>query len=208
MSYSIPGLNSTFFLLNTDENFIYIVFFGTFIAVDSTELNVNQNENIHNMQLVLEVCEGSNTVILNKKEPGRRSQLWRMDSSGRLIHEGSSPPLDPRKSQQANVSINENALVLDISSQYCKPGEYTHLMLRKINRKRSYTQTWHFTKDGRLKCEFDDLYVQPQNGFLGLKKGNFAVLGPTQPISYLKLEDGIQFEQGICTQKMRKGKNY
>lgn len=128
-----------------------------------------------------------------------------MDSSGRLLHEGSSPPLDPRKSQQSNASINTNAYVLDISSQYCKNGEYTALMLRKINPKRSYTQTWHFTKDGRLKCEFDDMYVQPQSGFLGLKQGNIAVLGPTQSVCYLKMDDGIPFEQSIFTQKMRKG---
>ena len=49
------------------------------------------------------------------------------------------------------------------------------------------------------------MFVQPQNGFLGLKKGNIAVLGPTQPVSYLKFSNGIQFEQAISTQKMRKG---
>lgn len=195
-----PGNNLTY------ENLTYICFTGTFLAVDAAELNVEQNENIHNMQLVLEVCEGSNTVILNRKQFGRRSQLWRMDSSNRLLHEGSSPPIDQsRRSLPGNSSINENALVLDISSQYCKSGEYTTLMLRKINPKRSYTQTWHFTKDGRLKCEFNDMYVQPDKGFLGLKKGNVAVLGPVRKPTHLELENGIPFEQGICTQKMRKG---
>lgn len=48
-----PGNNLTY------ENFIYIAFTGTFIGVDATELTVKQNENIHNMQLVLEVCEGN-----------------------------------------------------------------------------------------------------------------------------------------------------
>ena len=195
-----PGNNLTY------ENLAYICFTGTFLAVDAAELTVDQNENIHNMQLVLEVCEGSNTVILNKKQFGRRSQLWRMDSSHRLLHEGSSPPSEQgRKSLPGNSSINENAMVLDIASPFCKPGEYTALMLRKINPKRSPTQTWNFTRDGRLKCECDEMYVQPMSGFLGLKKGNIAVLGPSQPVSYLKLDNGIQFEQGICTQKMRKG---
>lgn len=57
-----PGGSSSIYDLNslrpgnnlTYENFIYIAFTGTFVAVDSTELH----ENIYNMQLVLEVCEG------------------------------------------------------------------------------------------------------------------------------------------------------
>lgn len=113
------------------------------------------------------------------------------------------PPVDSRNRNQQNNEL-ENALVLDISSQYCKSSEYTALMLRKINPKRSYTQTWNFV-DGKLKCEFDDMFVQPQNGFLGLKKGNIAVLGPTQSVNYLKFNNNIPFEQAISTQKMRKG---
>lgn len=45
-------------------------------------------------QLVLDVPEGTR-VRLARKEIGRRSQLWRMTSTGMLQHEGSSPPHDP-----------------------------------------------------------------------------------------------------------------
>jgi len=40
---------------------------------------------------VLDVPEGSR-VVLSKKSGAKRSQLWRMTSTGMLQHEGSSPP--------------------------------------------------------------------------------------------------------------------
>ncbi len=52
-------------------------------------------------QLVLDVPEGTR-VKLARKENGRRSQLWRMTSTGRLQHEGSSPPHDPSSRKAAN----------------------------------------------------------------------------------------------------------
>lgn len=62
-------------------------------------------------QLVLDVPEGT-MVKLSRKENGRRSQLWRMTSTGRLQHEGSSPPHDPTSRKAAN---NAASLVLDLS---------------------------------------------------------------------------------------------
>lgn len=50
---------------------------------------------VESQQLVLDVPEGTK-VILNRKEKGARSQLWRMTGEGQLQHEGSSPPRDPR----------------------------------------------------------------------------------------------------------------
>lgn len=46
-------------------------------------------------QLVLDVPEGSERVILSRKQQGARSQLWRMTVDGQLQHEGSSPPCAP-----------------------------------------------------------------------------------------------------------------
>ena len=66
-------------------------------------------------QLVLDVPEGT-MVKLSRKENGRRSQLWRMTSTGRLQHEGSSPPHDPTSRKAAN---NAASLVLVLSLLPC-----------------------------------------------------------------------------------------
>jgi hypothetical protein len=55
---------------------------------------------VESQQLVLDVPEGTK-VILNRKEKGARSQLWRMTGEGQLQHEGSSPPRDPRSKHSA-----------------------------------------------------------------------------------------------------------
>lgn len=57
-------------------------------------------------QLVLDVPEGTR-VKLGRKEAGRRSQLWRMTSTGMLQHEGSSPPYDPtsKKAQKRSIIL-------------------------------------------------------------------------------------------------------
>lgn len=195
-----PGDNLSY------ENFFYIAFSGTFLSVHEAENEVSvqqySDQDIKSMQLVLDVPEGSRKVIINRKEPGRRSQLWRMDQYRRLLHEGSSPPKDPRKSGSKSEGIS---FVLDIEAQCAYPGQYSSLTLRSIDNKRSLTQYWSFTSEGRLCCEHPDLYVQPRDGFLGLFIGNEVVLGPSQPITYSKLPNNVAFEQALTTQKMRKG---
>uniref|UniRef100_T1KHU8 UBA domain-containing protein n=1 Tax=Tetranychus urticae TaxID=32264 RepID=T1KHU8_TETUR len=195
-----PGDNLSY------ENFFYIAFSGTFLSVQESENDVSvqqfDDQDIKSMQLVLDVPEGSRKVIINRKEPGRRSQLWRMDQYRRLLHEGSSPPKDPRKSGSKNEGVS---FVLDIEAHCAYPGQYSSLVLRSIDNKRSLTQYWNFTQDGRLSCEHPGLYVQPKDGFLGLFIGNDVVLGPPQPITYAKFSNGIPFEQALSTQKMRKG---
>ena len=189
----------------TYENFIYLAFTGTFGSEDSDDDTLavspllTRDHSQH--QLVFDVMEETKTVFLARKERGKRSQLWRIDSHKRLIHEGSSPPLDPNDPKKTSFhKTNKNALVLDVANSCALPGEYTPLMIRKIDAKRALSQTWTFTADGRLCCEYPDLYVQPKNGFKGLKVGSHIVLGPHRPEGKV-----IPTEQLICCKKMRKG---
>jgi hypothetical protein len=194
----------------TYENFIYISFTGTF-QDESDDENVTvgshwTRDDINRHQLVFDVPEGSKSVFLARKERGKRSQLWRMDNSKRLIHEGSSPPLDPNDPKRSSFhKTDKNALVLDISTQCALPGEYMPLMLRKIDARRALTQTWTFTSDGRLCCEHPNLFVQSRDGFIGLRAGKEVVLGPTCINKFDTKPNGIPIEQTISTQKMRKG---
>ncbi|TRY87039.1 hypothetical protein DNTS_009138 [Danionella cerebrum] len=95
------------------ENFIYIAASFTF-SEDAGKRPVGKNRAVNCAELVLDVETKTQRVILKKKEPGKRSQLWRMTGSGMLCHEGSSPPQS-------------------------KPSQP-----RPLNSRRSTTQTWHF----------------------------------------------------------------
>jgi vacuolar protein sorting-associated protein 13D len=191
----------------TYDNFIYISFNGTFQdESDDEKVTVGSRwirDDINRHQLVFDVPEGSKSVFLACKERGKRSQLWRMDNSKRLIHEGSSPPLDPNDPKRSSFHrTDKNALVLDISTQCALPGEYIPLMLRKIDARRALTQTWTFTSDGRLCCGHSNLFVQSRDG---LRAGKEVVLGPTRTYKFETMPNGIPIEQAIGTQKMRKG---
>jgi hypothetical protein len=75
-----------------------------------------------NQSLVLDVVESTSSVetskvrqkkykiVLRAKEPGRRSQLWRMTTDGKLAHEGTSPPQDPKHFNP--LKSQENMLVI------------------------------------------------------------------------------------------------
>ena len=69
----------------------------------------------YDKNLVLDVKDGA--VILAPKENGKRSQLWRMDAKGQLIHEGSSPPRDPRRPGTVGGAAEgkQSIFVLDIA---------------------------------------------------------------------------------------------
>lgn len=179
------------------ENFIYIAFTGTFVD-DSTP---GLSHNLNGKEYVLDVLYG-NKVVINKREAGKRSQLWRMTSTGMLQHEGSSPPRDPHKPNVVNAS---KIFVLDISGLSPQPGEYISLMIRKPDPRRKHTQTWKFTSDGRLCCAYPNMFVQSKDGFKGLRRGNDVVLGPSMPVSYVTMENGIPLEQAICRRKLRGG---
>ncbi|CAL1290806.1 unnamed protein product [Larinioides sclopetarius] len=179
------------------ENFIYIIFTGTF-SEDSTS---TVPPNLANKEYVLDVPYG-NKIVINKREAGKRSQLWRMTSTGMLQHEGSSPPRDPHKSNSSNSA---KTMVLDIADLGPQPGEYTNLILRKPDPRRKHTQTWKFTSDGRLCCGYPNMYVQSRDGFKGLRRGTDVVLGPAMPVSFVTLDNGIPIEQAISRKKLRGG---
>lgn len=179
------------------ENFIYIAFTGTYLDSSST----TQSHNLSGKEYVLDVPYG-NKIVINKREAGKRSQLWRMTSTGMLQHEGSSPPRDPHK---PNAATSAKTFVLDISDLSPQPGEYSPLMLRKPDPRRQHTQTWKFTSDGRLCCGYPNMFVQSKDGFKGLRRGNDVVLGPSMPVSYVSMENGLPFEQAISPRKLRGG---
>ncbi|XP_023229581.1 vacuolar protein sorting-associated protein 13D-like isoform X2 [Centruroides sculpturatus] len=185
-------------------NFIYLSFTGTFSSLEKQDpLQTKSFKKMMCQDLVLDVPEGTTKVILSRKEQGKRSQLWRMGSTGLLHHEGSSPPQDPRR--KVSQKDLERTLVLDIAGLSPLPGIFVPLMLRKPDERRSLTQTWHFTEDGRLCCDHPNLFVQPKDGFSGLKAGQEAVLGPNQPVIYMTTPNDIPLEQAIVPQKLRGG---
>ena len=179
----------------TYENFIYIAMTTTF------QLGW---EDDNSAELVLDVPEGSR-IVLGKKSGAKRSQLWRMTSTGMIQHEGSSPPQDPKSKKQLDQS---HILVLDIAGPSDKPDNFAPLMLRKPDLKRSLTQTWRFTEDGRLSCQHSFLHVQAKDGYLGLSVGKDLVLGPTPSICLGRTEAGIPCEQAVSRQKLRPGSGY
>jgi vacuolar protein sorting-associated protein 13D len=145
-------------------------------------------------QLVLGVI--GNKVVLMKKQPGDRAQLWRMNNEKQLEHEGSSPPSEPGKHAQRYV--------LDLEKPP-QPLQSNQLIVRPANCQRRSTQTWYFTEDGRLMCEHTSMCVQPRNGFFGLKKGTDAVLALIVRDTKIINSNGVPFEQAIERQKLRPG---
>ncbi|XP_039294739.1 vacuolar protein sorting-associated protein 13D isoform X2 [Nilaparvata lugens] len=187
----------------TYENFIYIAFTGTFKNVG----DVVDQLDISCQQLVLDVPEGSDRVILSRKEQGARSQLWRMTGDGHLQHEGSSPP----------SSNSERIMVLDISGPAPQPTQYVALVLRRPDKRRVSTQTWRFTDDGRLCCAHNNMCVQAKDGFFGLRndesefpwqKWSEVVLGPPQPECFRTTEQGIPLEQAVSRHRLRPGSGF
>ncbi|XP_071050524.1 intermembrane lipid transfer protein Vps13D isoform X2 [Onthophagus taurus] len=181
----------------TYENFIYIAFTGTFKrsngAVDPLD--------VESQELVLDVVNKTD-VILARKQQGQRSQLWRMTSLGQLQHEGSSPPSDPLQPKSGNI------YVLDIEGPAPQPSCYTRLCLRRTDPRRKSTQTWRFTEEGRLCCAHNNMCVQAQDGFFGLRQGNSAVLGLPQPVCHRTMQNGVPLEQAVSRQRMRPGSGF
>ncbi|XP_037024186.1 vacuolar protein sorting-associated protein 13D isoform X2 [Bradysia coprophila] len=198
--YSLRDLGMSHNL--TYENFIYIAFSETFKNVS----NIGNNSfdyDIESQQLVLTVVDGR--VFLARRQPGDRSQLWRMNKEKQLEHEGSSPPTEPgRKSSSASPRY-----VLDLE-RAPQPQKFTSLVVRPANRQRKSTQTWYFTEEGRLMCEHANMCVQSRDGFFNLRPGSDAVLGmivsPTP--TYMYTESLVPVEQAIERQKLRPGSGF
>ncbi|XP_065594227.1 intermembrane lipid transfer protein VPS13D isoform X2 [Cyrtonyx montezumae] len=182
------------------ENFIYIAATYTFSGLQETSVRpVAANKDAAYAELVLDVSPKTQRVILKKKEPGKRSQLWRMTGTGMLCHEGSSVPHNPHKPSPRSV---ESCMILDIAGLAAvTDNRYEPLMLRKPDRRRSTTQTWSF-RDGKLTCGIHGLVVQAKGGMLGLHDGAEVVLGPD---TSLELLGSVPPEQQFINQKMRPG---
>lgn len=165
----------------TYENFIYVAFTGTF---------TDETSPLEQQYLVLDVLpDNSGKVVLAVKQPGRRSQLWRMTSTGQLQHEGS--PAD-------------RVLVLDIEGTALQPSRSdSKLALRRPDARRRSTQMWKFTQDGRLCCAHDNMCVQSQDGLFGLRAGGAAVLGPIHVVKHRP-----PIEQAVGKQRMRPGSGF
>ncbi|XP_018606143.2 vacuolar protein sorting-associated protein 13D isoform X2 [Scleropages formosus] len=176
------------------ENYIYIA--ATYTFSESAENRpVGKSLSMSCAELVLDVETKTQRVILKKKEPGKRSQLWRMTGSGMLCHEGSSPP----QSKPAQPRPLNSSLVLDIAGLAAvTDNSYEPLMLRRPDSRRSTTQTWHFSS-GMLTCGLPRLVVQVKGGVAGLYDGAEVVLGPDS--SLLDVPPTQQF----INQKMRPG---
>ncbi|KAL1131086.1 hypothetical protein AAG570_012323 [Ranatra chinensis] len=145
----------------TYENFIYIAFTGTFKDYNSGGADALD---VECQQLVLDVPDSDSCkVVLSRKQHGARSQLWRMTADGHLQHEGSSPPRAPP----------DKIMVLDICGPAPQPSQYVGLMIRRPDKRRTSTQSWRFTPDGRLCCAHNNMCVQAKDGFFGLRRGQF-----------------------------------
>ncbi|XP_056131507.1 intermembrane lipid transfer protein VPS13D [Lampris incognitus] len=176
------------------ENFIYIAATHTF-SQDTGKRSAGKKHLVSCAELVLDVETKTQRVILKKKEPGKRSQLWRMTGTGMLCHEGSSPP----QSKPAQPRPLDSSLVLDIAGLAAvTDNSFEPLMLRRPDSRRSTTQTWHFSS-GMLTCGLPRLVVQAKGGVSGLYDGAEVVLGPDSGL----LEPGP--EQQFINQKMRPG---
>uniref|UniRef100_A0A671WLN2 Vacuolar protein sorting 13 homolog D n=1 Tax=Sparus aurata TaxID=8175 RepID=A0A671WLN2_SPAAU len=176
------------------ENFIYIAATHTFSQYGPRR-PVGKKRLVSCAELVLDVDTKTQRVILKKKEPGKRSQLWRMTGSGMLCHEGSSPP----QSKPAQPRPLDSSLVLDIAGLAAvSDNSFEPLMLRRPDSRRSTTQTWYFST-GMLTCGLPRLVVQVKGGLEGLCDGAEVVLGPDSGL----MEPGP--EQQFINQKMRPG---
>uniref|UniRef100_A0A672ZCY6 Vacuolar protein sorting 13 homolog D n=1 Tax=Sphaeramia orbicularis TaxID=375764 RepID=A0A672ZCY6_9TELE len=176
------------------ENFIYIAATHTFKQrVDHRP--IGKKLLVSCCELVLDVDTKTQRVILKQKEPGKRSQLWRMSGSGMLCHEGSSPP----QSKPAQPRPLDSSLVLDIVGLAAvTDNSFEPLMLRRPDPRRSTTQTWYFSS-GMLTCGLPRLVVQVKGGVAGLYDGAEVVLGPDSGL----LDPSP--EQQFINHKMRPG---
>ena len=85
------------------------------------------------------------TFLYFAQEPYKRTQLWRMTSSGILFNEGSSPPFDPRKPSSSSAGF-----VLDVGHadpmSFVKARKPLQLVVSKLSSQRKAYQTWSFTE--------------------------------------------------------------
>ncbi|CAF3567800.1 unnamed protein product [Adineta steineri] len=170
------------------ENHICLAFEQTFQEEQTTQYPVksslqksrslkerNAFQLFNHRQLVIDYLQGQ--LVLAQREENKRSQLWRMTSSGLLVHTGSSSPRDWSNKNDTSDDIRQ-AYVLDIeedSSSTHSSTRYTRLVIRRYDSKRTLTQTWKFLDDGYLCMGQTQMCVQV---FGELKDKSEVVLGP------------------------------
>ncbi len=130
-------------------------------------------------QLVIDYLQGK--LVLAPREENKRSQLWRMTSSGLLVHTGSSSPRDWSNKNDTSEDIRY-ASVLDIEEvstnnlhSMNSTKRFTRLAIQRYDPKRSFTQTWTFHEDGYLCMGQTQMCVQVVGE---LKEKSELVLGP------------------------------
>lgn len=168
------GLEQTF---NEDGNQLYQSRYSLQKSRSIGERNSLQFFN--QRQLVIDFIQGK--LVLAPREENKRSQLWRMTSSGLLVHTGSSTPRDWSNKNDTSDDIR-HAWVLDIgevSGNILNPlnpaTRFTRLTIQRYDHKRALTQTWKFQEDGYLCMGQTQMCVQ----ILGeLKEKSEVVLGP------------------------------
>lgn len=198
-TYSLRDLGMSHNL--TYENFIYIAFTGTFKNVPAIGADAYDYD-LESQQLVLTVIDNGR-VVLARKQPGDRAQLWRMNKDMQLEHEGSSPPSEPGKPGHSSTP----RFVLDLE-RAPQPLKDTGLVVRAANKQRRSTQTWRFTEEGRLMCEHSNMCVQARGGFFGLSANSDAVLGMIVSDTHVITESLVPLEQAIERQKLRPGSGF
>ncbi|CAH1798376.1 unnamed protein product [Owenia fusiformis] len=172
------------------ENLIYIAFIQTHRSGASVSNDARD--------LVLDVVDGN--VILRKKEPGNRCQLWRMTADGLLFHEGSSPPRDPRR---ASLSNHDAKYVLDMSTLGIQPTSYVPLTLKKSDARRQTMQRWQFDeKRGLLFTKTGHLCVQCVDT---MRVGATVVVGPMSGSLTAK---EVPTHMNVLFQKLRPGSGF
>lgn len=211
MNYMDDESEQLMYMMMTGENVSFMENEMKMLVLDVSD---DENKSYHNEQ-----HQPPKSVILGRKERGKRSQLWRQDKTNHLIHEGTSPPLEPPGFQDfgfADVKFvsqnrSQTLMVLDVLDDDLvntsdQPLTSIPLAVRKMNPSRSSTQTWHFTEDGRLRClKYWNMFVQPLvNNSDVFQTGAIAVIAFGPPESTVT-KATIPKEQAISKQKMRKG---
>jgi len=140
------------------ENFIYI-------SIGQAEITTILPDTIY----VLDTygAQTPNGLSLQPLRAGKRSQLWRMTSDGRIFHEGSSPPEKGSRGSDGMSQLNrrrQSGLVLDICevsiNQRRSLVEGIPIALNPVDDRRKSTQTWMFTPGLQLICRHRGLAVQ------------------------------------------------
>ncbi|KAJ7401442.1 hypothetical protein BTVI_95875 [Pitangus sulphuratus] len=191
------------------ENFIYIAATYTFSGLqEPSGRPVASNKDVANAELVLDVSPKTQRVVLKKKEPGKRSQLWRMTEAGMLCHEGSSVPHNPQKPSPRS---EDSSMILDIAGLAAVTDNRKGFPMFTDDVTASVLyyleilnyQSWLLFLAAKLiKHELPEALVIAKGGMLGLHDGAEVVLGPD---TSLELLGPVPPEQQFINQKMRPG---